>query len=133
MLKYKFTRLYGTLWIIYKLTFPFLLYYDLKLYVIILALANPISMFALDVFEFYRLWRHYRINFDKLYFIMHLFTDFILLLNGLFVWLIEYSSEATSSSSLVNNLDPFFYGYRIFLIVYIIVKFVILIGEIILS
>ena len=50
ILKFRITKLYGTLWIIYKLTFPFLLYYDLKLFVIILALANPISMLAMDTF-----------------------------------------------------------------------------------
>ena len=50
IIKYKFTKQYGILWIIYKLTFPFLLYFDLKLCVIILALANPISMFAMDIF-----------------------------------------------------------------------------------
>ena len=64
---------------------------------------------------------------------MHLFTDFVLLANGLFVWFIEYSSEATASSSFVNKFDLLFNGYRIFLIAFIIVKFVILIGEIILS
>lgn len=50
MLKYKITKQYGTLWIIYKLIFPFLLYYDLKKLVIILSLVNPISMFAMDTF-----------------------------------------------------------------------------------
>ena len=60
---------------------------------------------------------------------MHVFTDLILLMNGIFVWLAEYASEATSGSPMLNKFDSFFYGYRIFLIVYIIVKFVILIGE----
>ena len=64
---------------------------------------------------------------------MHLFTDFTLLLNGLFVWLIEYASEATTSSSLVNKFDLFFNGYKIFLMLYIVAKFVILIGEIVIS
>ena len=64
---------------------------------------------------------------------MHIFTDLILLVNGIFVWLAEYASEATSSSPLLNKFDKFFYGYRVFLIVYIIVKFVILIGETVLS
>ena len=47
--------------------------------------------------------------------------------------LIEYSSEATASSPFVSKFDLLFNGYRIFLIAFIIVKFVILIGEIILS
>ena len=64
---------------------------------------------------------------------MHIFTDLILLMNGVFVWLAEYASEATSGSPFLNKFDSFFYGYRIFLIVYIIVKFVILIGETIVS
>ena len=64
---------------------------------------------------------------------MHMFTDLILLMNGIFVWLIEYSSEATRSSSLLNKFDSFFYGYKVFIISYIVVKFVILIGETILS
>ena len=64
---------------------------------------------------------------------MHLLSDLILLINGIFVWMIEYASEAKLSSSLVNKLDFLFYCYRIFLIVYIILKFVILIGEIVVS
>ena len=60
---------------------------------------------------------------------MHVFTNLILLISGIFVWLAEYASEATSSSPLLDKFDKFFYGYRIFLIAYIIVKFVILIGE----
>ena len=54
-------------------------------------------------------------------------------MNGIFVCLAEYASETTSGSPLLNKFDKFFYGYRIFLIVYIIVKFVILIGETIVS
>ena len=50
MLKYKLTKLYGSLWMIYKLVFAFLLYYDLKKGVIILALVNPISMFVMDIY-----------------------------------------------------------------------------------
>ena len=50
MLKYKVTKLYGSIWMIYKLVFAFLLYYDLKLWVIILALVNPISMFMMDTY-----------------------------------------------------------------------------------
>ena len=68
ILKFRITKLYGTLWMIYKLIFPFLLYYDTKLYVIILALANPISMLVLDLLEFCTLQYHYKINFDRLYF-----------------------------------------------------------------
>ena len=64
---------------------------------------------------------------------MHIFSDLILLMNGIFFWLAEYASEATSGSPMLNKFDKFFYGYRIFLIVYIIVKFVILIGETIVS
>ena len=64
---------------------------------------------------------------------MHIFTDLILLMNGIFVCLAEYASEATSSSPMLNKFDKFFYGYRIFLIVYIILKFVILIGETVIS
>ena len=64
---------------------------------------------------------------------MHMFTDLILLMNGIFVWLIEYSSEATRSSSLLNKFDSLFYGYKIFLIVFVILKFVLIFGETILS
>ena len=64
---------------------------------------------------------------------MHVFTDLILLMNGIFVWLAEYASKATSGSPMLNKFDKFFYGYRIFLITYIIFKFAILIGETVLS
>ena len=57
----------------------------------------------------------------------------ILLINGIFIWLIEYTSEANSSSSLLSKFDTFFYGYRIFLIMYVIIKFMVLLGEIVLS
>lgn len=105
ILKYKVTKCYGDLWIIYKFAFVFLLYYDMKQYIIILALINPLSMVGMDCFQFYRLWRYYRINFDKVYFCMHIFADLILLLNGMFLFLVEYSSEATSNSQLVNKFD----------------------------
>ena len=64
---------------------------------------------------------------------MHIFADLILLINGIFVWLIEYASEIASGYPLVHKFDQFFYGYRIFLIVYVVMKFVVLIGEIVLS
>ena len=54
-------------------------------------------------------------------------------MNGMFVCLAEYASEIASGSPLLNKFDKFFYGYRIFLITYIIFKFAILIGETVLS
>lgn len=95
LVRYRFTKFYGTLWILLKIIQPILLYYDIKIPFIILSFLNPFAMFVIDIAFFFCMQKYCRIIIDRPYFYAHLVADFILLVNGIFVLVVETSSQIT--------------------------------------
>lgn len=124
------TKNYGTLWMFYKLIIVLFLYYDLKYAAICLSFLNPISMVVMDIWQFHRLWKYHKFKLDKLYCSFHFVVDVLLLLNGCLALLLEQASLSTLSSQWVSRFDTLYQLGRIYLIFYLVFKFVVLLAEV---
>lgn len=115
----------------YKLLFALMLYFDTKLGVVILALVNPLSMIAFDIWQFWRMRRQNRMLFDKLYFAAHLLVDLMLVINGVCVKYMEQASTTPASAAQeLPVINGYYRVYRVFLICFVLTKFVLFVIEI---
>lgn len=118
---------------IYKLALVLLVFYDLKIWVVALSLINPVTMLAMDIWQFKRLVAIFKMPLDKLYLLLNLSADLILLMNAGFVLLLEVASEARADHPYLPYFDVLFNCYRLFLITFICLKFCALLVEILVN
>lgn len=131
--KSRLARNYSTPCIVYKLAFVFLLYYDLKITLMVASFLNPVSMILMDIWQFVSLNRNFRLSPDWLYMILHFWCDLLLLFNGFFMILLQrasYLSKDDGPPEIYSKLDFYYSIYRAFLICFLIQKFCLLLLEI---